>query len=112
MGLDIGPEAIATFRSTILSSKTILWNGPMGVFEMSNYANGTREIALAVADATQAGAFSLVGGGDSVAAVNMLGLAEAGAASTGSDTAVTARTTANRPHIKCISNPPKYQRQG
>lgn len=77
MGLDIGPEAIATFRSTILGSKTILWNGPMGVFEMSNYANGTREIALAVADATQAGAFSLVGGGDSVAAVNMLGLAEA-----------------------------------
>lgn len=77
MGLDIGPEAIDSFRTAILRSKTILWNGPMGVFEMSNYANGTREIALAVADATREGAFSLVGGGDSVAAVNMLGLADA-----------------------------------
>jgi phosphoglycerate kinase len=77
MGLDIGPEAISSFRTAILQSKTILWNGPMGVFEMSNYANGTREIAQAVADATREGAFSLVGGGDSVAAVNMLGLADA-----------------------------------
>jgi phosphoglycerate kinase len=77
MGLDIGPEAIDSFRTAILRSKTILWNGPMGVFEMSNYANGTRGIAQAVADATREGAFSLVGGGDSVAAVNMLGLADA-----------------------------------
>jgi phosphoglycerate kinase len=74
MGLDVGPEAIAVFESTIKNSATILWNGPMGVFEMPNFANGTQHIAQAVADATQAGAFSLVGGGDSVAAVTQMGL--------------------------------------
>jgi phosphoglycerate kinase len=76
MGLDIGEEAIADFREVILKSKTILWNGPMGVFEMEKFQNGTRSIALAVAEATQNGAFSLVGGGDSVAAVNMFHLAD------------------------------------
>jgi phosphoglycerate kinase len=76
MGLDIGEEACAAFRTAILSSKTILWNGPMGVFEMPAFANGTRTIAEAVAEATQNGAFSLIGGGDSVAAINMFGLAE------------------------------------
>lgn len=76
MGLDIGPEARHAFAETIASSKTIIWNGPMGVFEMSNFANGTKTIAEAVAKATQAGAFSLVGGGDSVAAVNQMGLAD------------------------------------
>jgi phosphoglycerate kinase len=76
MGLDIGPEAISTFKKIILDSKTILWNGPMGVFEMSNFAEGTRSIALAVAEATKTGAYSLIGGGDSVAAVNQLDLAE------------------------------------
>ncbi|MDA9952622.1 phosphoglycerate kinase [Chitinophagales bacterium] len=70
MGLDIGPDARDAFSETILSSKIILWNGPMGVFEMSKFQAGTKAIADAVADATNAGAFSLVGGGDSVAAVN------------------------------------------
>ena len=75
MGLDIGKKAIADFREVILKSKTILWNGPMGVFEMEKFQNGTKSIALAVAEATSKGAFSLVGGGDSVAAVNKFNLA-------------------------------------
>lgn len=75
MGLDIGPEAQAKFISVIENSATILWNGPMGVFEMSNFANGTQVIAQAVAKATaEKGAFSLIGGGDSVAAINQLEL--------------------------------------
>ena len=73
MGLDIGPKAIEQFKSTIESSKSILWNGPMGVFEMSNFALGTMQIANSVATATQNGAFSLVGGGDSVSALNQSG---------------------------------------
>ena len=73
MGLDIGEEAIAQFSKTILESKTILWNGPIGVFEMSHFAKGTTAIATAVAAATSQGAFSLIGGGDSAAAVNLLG---------------------------------------
>lgn len=76
MGLDIGQKAIADFKEVILKSKTILWNGPMGVFEMEKFQNGTKSIALAVAEATQHGAFSLVGGGDSVAAVNQFKLAD------------------------------------
>jgi len=76
MGLDIGQKAVADFREVILKSKTILWNGPMGVFEMDKFQNGTKSIALAVAEATANGAFSLVGGGDSVAAVNMFHLAD------------------------------------
>jgi phosphoglycerate kinase len=70
MGLDIGPKAIEAYRDVILNSKTILWNGPMGVFEMQNFEEGTKAIAEAVAEATQNGAFSLIGGGDSVAAIN------------------------------------------
>ena len=70
MGLDIGPETQIMFKEVIRGSKTILWNGPMGVFEMSNFEAGTKSIALAVAEATQKGAFSLIGGGDSVAAIN------------------------------------------
>ena len=73
MGLDIGTQARADFSEVILSSKTILWNGPMGVFEMGKFQAGTKAIAVAVAEATQKGAFSLVGGGDSVAAVNQFG---------------------------------------
>ena len=76
MGLDIGPKAIGIFSEVIGKSKTILWNGPMGVFEMEKFQNGTKSIALAVADATSQGAFSLVGGGDSVAAVNKFNLAD------------------------------------
>lgn len=76
MGLDIGPKAQAAFRTVILNSKTILWNGPMGVFEMETFQKGTKAIAEAVAEATANGAFSLVGGGDSVAAVNKFDLAD------------------------------------
>jgi phosphoglycerate kinase len=76
MGLDIGPKAVGIFSEVIGKSKTILWNGPMGVFEMEKFQNGTKSVALAVADATQKGAFSLVGGGDSVAAVNQFNLAD------------------------------------
>ncbi len=76
MGLDIGPEAKNDFASVIENSKTILWNGPMGVFEMENFASGTRAMAHAVAYATAQGAFSLIGGGDSVAAINQTGLQE------------------------------------
>jgi len=74
MGLDISDQSIQKFKETVLNSKLILWNGPMGVFEMSNFQNGTKAIALAVAEATEKGAFSLVGGGDSVAAVNLFNL--------------------------------------
>jgi phosphoglycerate kinase len=76
MALDIGPKSIEAFRTAILGSRTILWNGPMGVFEMKPFQQGTIAIANAVAEATQNGAFSLVGGGDSVAAVNQFGLAD------------------------------------
>lgn len=75
MGLDIGGKAIGIFSEVIRHSKTILWNGPMGVFEMEKFENGTKSIALAVAESTANGAFSLVGGGDSVAAVNKFDLA-------------------------------------
>ena len=73
MGLDIGPEARQVFANVISEAKTILWNGPMGVFEMPNFAEGTKAVAEAVVKATQNGAFSLIGGGDSAAAVNSLG---------------------------------------
>lgn len=74
LGLDISDQSIQKFKETVLKSKLILWNGPMGVFEMSNFQNGTKAIALAVAEATEKGAFSVVGGGDSVAAVNKFNL--------------------------------------
>ena len=76
MGLDIGQKARIEFQEVILSAQTILWNGPMGVFEMKPFQAGTLAIAKAVADATDKGAFSLVGGGDSVAAVNQFGFAD------------------------------------
>jgi phosphoglycerate kinase len=76
MGLDIGPKTIEIFDSMIRSSKTILWNGPMGVFEMDNFNKGTIAIAQSIAKATAAGSFSLVGGGDSVAAVNKFNLSD------------------------------------
>ena len=76
MGLDIGPKACGIFNEIIGKSKTVLWNGPMGVFEMEKFQNGTKTVAGSVAAATANGAFSLVGGGDSVAAVNKFGLAD------------------------------------
>ena len=75
-GLDAGPESIKAFRAVILPAKTILWNGPAGVFEMDKFAVGSRAIAEAIVEATDNGAFSLVGGGDSVACVNKFGLAD------------------------------------
>ena len=76
MGLDIGPETIATYSAELARAKTIFWNGPMGVFEMPAFAKGTLEIARSVADATAKGATSIVGGGDSVAAIHAAGLAD------------------------------------
>ena len=76
MGLDIGPKTIDAFSKTINSCKTILWNGPMGVFEMAAFENGTRQVAMAIVEATKNESFSLVGGGDSVAAVNQFGIAQ------------------------------------
>ncbi len=76
MGLDIGEKARQDFANVISKSKTVFWNGPMGVFEMPNFAEGTKAIAQAVAEATERGTFTMVGGGDSVAAVNQMGLAD------------------------------------
>ena len=76
MGLDLGPESREAFTAIIRESKTILWNGPMGVFEMPNFATGTEQVAQAIADATAKGAYSLIGGGDSAAAVQQLGFGE------------------------------------
>ena len=76
MGLDIGPKTIEMYKVEVAKAKTIVWNGPMGVFEMPTFANGTLEIAKAVAAATSAGATSIVGGGDSVAAVHQSGVAQ------------------------------------
>jgi phosphoglycerate kinase len=76
MGLDIGPQAMQVFAKTIENSKTILWNGPMGVFEMEKFARGTKTVAEAVVNATKKGAFSLIGGGDSAAAVNQFGFSD------------------------------------
>jgi phosphoglycerate kinase len=76
MGLDIAEESITTFSDVIKNSKTVLWNGPMGVFEMEKFQGGTKAVALAIAEATKQGAFSLIGGGDSVAAINKFNLAD------------------------------------
>ena len=76
MGLDIGPKAEGIFAEVIRMSRTILWNGPMGVFEMEKFQKGTKAVAVAIAEATQNGSFSLVGGGDSVSAVNQFGFTD------------------------------------
>ncbi|MEL5993776.1 phosphoglycerate kinase [Hymenobacter segetis] len=76
MGLDLGPDSREAFAEVIRQSKTILWNGPMGVFEMSNFSLGTEYVAQAIAEATAAGAYSLIGGGDSAAAVQQLGFGD------------------------------------
>jgi phosphoglycerate kinase len=74
IGMDIGPETIIKFRNEILAAKTVVWNGPMGVFEMDNFAKGTFEIAMALVDATKNGAVTIIGGGDSAAAIAKAGL--------------------------------------
>lgn len=76
MGLDAGPETVRMNSDVIKNSKTILWNGPMGVFEMSNFENGTKQAANSIVEATKNGAFTLIGGGDSVAAINKYNLAD------------------------------------
>ena len=76
MGMDAGPETIALFKQVIENSGTILWNGPVGVFEMENFAAGSKAVGQAIVDATSKGAFSLIGGGDSVACVNQFGFAD------------------------------------
>jgi phosphoglycerate kinase len=76
MGLDAGPETNAIFKSVVLNSKTILWNGPVGVFELSKFAHGTINLGEAIAESTSTGCFSLVGGGDSVAAVKKFGFSD------------------------------------
>ena len=75
-GVDIGSKSAAQYAEIVRNAKTVLWNGPMGVFEMEKFQHGTKTIATAVAESTEAGAFSLVGGGDSVAAVNKFGFAD------------------------------------
>jgi phosphoglycerate kinase len=76
MGLDIGEKSAKMFSDIILHSKTVLWNGPMGVFEMSSFENGTKSVAMAIVLATRNGCYSLIGGGDSVAAINKWTLAD------------------------------------
>ena len=78
MGLDVGPDSVAVFAKALDDAKTIFWNGPMGVFEMAPFAEGTRGVAQAIVDSTAVGAFSVVGGGDSAAAVRALGVGEDG----------------------------------
>ena len=75
-GLDIGPKTMITFADVIKNSKTILWNGPAGVFEMDNFAKGSKAVAEAIVEATKNGAYSLIGGGDSVACINKFGMSD------------------------------------
>ncbi len=105
MGLDIGPKAREAFRTVILESRAILWNGPMGVFEFPAFANGTRDVAQAVADSTEDGTFSLIGGGDSVAAINQMGLAnEVSYVSTGGGAMLELLEGKELPGIKAIGS--------
>ncbi len=104
MGLDIGPETVALFSKVVEESKTILWNGPMGVFEMEKFLGGTKAIAEAVVKATEAGAFSLIGGGDSAAAVSKFGLtADVSYVSTGGGALLEYMEGKELPGVKAIN---------
>jgi phosphoglycerate kinase len=76
MGLDIGPDSVKTFQNALKDCKSVIWNGPMGVFEFDQFAKGTEAIAYSLADLTKQGATTIIGGGDSVAAVEKVGVAE------------------------------------
>ena len=107
MGLDIGPKTAASFAAEVSRAKTIVWNGPMGVFEMPAFAKGTLEIARAVAGATSAGAISIVGGGDSVAAVHQAGVAERiSHISTGGGASLEFLAGAKLPGVEALTNNP------
>lgn len=104
MGLDIGPESVKNFSSVVKSSKTILWNGPMGVFEMEKFETGTKSVAEAVVEATKKGAFSLIGGGDSAAAVAKFGFEdEVSYVSTGGGALLEYMEGKELPGVKAIS---------
>lgn len=106
MGLDIGPATEKIYNEVILKSKTILWNGPMGVFEMSNFEHGTKEVAAAVAAATAKGAYSLIGGGDSVAAINKYKLADkVSYISTGGGALLEYIESGTLPGVEAVDNP-------
>ena len=105
MGLDIGPKSINVFEKIIHQSKLVLWNGPMGVFEMSNFQKGTVSVAHAVTKATENNAFSLVGGGDSVAAINQFNLStKVSHVSTGGGAMLEYLEGKTLPGIKAITN--------
>ncbi len=105
MGMDIGPESITLFKERILASKTIVWNGPMGVFEMDNFAKGTFEIANALAEATVKGAITIVGGGDSASAIAKAGLdEEVTHVSTGGGASLEFLEGKNLPGVEALSN--------
>ncbi|MGA2097220.1 MAG: triose-phosphate isomerase [Candidatus Acidiferrum sp.] len=108
MGLDIGPKTVAAFASEIANAKTIVWNGPMGVFEMPAFAKGTLEVARAVASATTMGATSIVGGGDSVAAVHQSGVSERiSHISTGGGASLEFLAGAKLPGVEALSEKPR-----
>ncbi|PQJ35827.1 phosphoglycerate kinase [Salinibacter sp. 10B] len=105
MGLDIGPATVDTYREALSDAKTIVWNGPMGVFEIEQFAKGTMEIAEAVADATDDGAFSVVGGGDSVSALSRSGFTDRiSHVSTGGGAMLTLLEGAELPGIAALSD--------
>ena len=106
MGLDIGPESCKLFHDKIVDSKTVVWNGPMGVFEIPQFANGTRAVAQALVDATANGAFTIVGGGDSAAAVRNLGFPEDGFShiSTGGGASLEFLEGLELPGIACLED--------
>jgi len=105
LGLDIGAETIKLYEEVVANSQTIVWNGPMGVFEMSNFEMGSKAIATAIAAATSKGAFSLIGGGDSVSAINQFGLADqVSYVSTGGGALLEFMEGKSLPGVEAISN--------